>query len=121
MAAAYATTAELAAWLGTDAPADAERLLRRASELLDATVCVAYAVDAATGLPADSDAAEALCDAACAQVEQWVEVGEAHDIDGVAGTPVRIGGLAMQRPGRLSGRALDLLRTAGLMDPWRSA
>ena len=121
MAAAYATTAELAAWLGTDAPEDSERLLRRASELLDATVYGAYAVDAATGLPADSGAAAALRDAACAQVEFWAEVGEAHDLDGGAGSQVSIGGLAMQRPGRLSGRALDLLRTAGLMNPWRSA
>ena len=121
MAAAYATTADLAAWLGTDAPEDSERLLRRASELLDATVYGAYAVDSATGLPADPDAAAALRDAACAQVEFWVEVGEAHDLDGGAGSQVSIGGLAMQRPGRLSGRALDLLRTAGLMNPWRSA
>ena len=45
MTAAYATTADLAAWLGTDAPEDSERLLRRASELLDATVYGAYAVD----------------------------------------------------------------------------
>ena len=121
MAAAYATTADLAAWLGTDAPEDSERLLRRASELLDATVYGAYAVDSATGLPADPDAAAALRDAACAQVEFWVEVGEAHDLDGGAGSQVSVGGLAMQRPGRLSGRALDLLRTAGLMNPWRSA
>ena len=121
MAAAYATTAELAAWLGTDAPPDSERLLSRASELLDATVYVAYAVDSATGLPADPDAAAALRDAACAQVEFWIEVGEVHDLDGGAGGQVSIGGLSMRRPGRLSGRALDLLRTAGLMNPWRSA
>ena len=121
MAAAYATTAQLAEWLGTDAPADAERLLCRASELLDATVYGAYAVDSATGLPADPDAVAALRDAACAQVEFWAEVGEAHDLDGGAGSQVSVGGLSMQRPGRLSARALDLLRTAGLMNPWRSA
>jgi hypothetical protein len=121
MTAAYATPADLAAWLGTDAPEDSERLLRRASELLDANVYGAYAVDSATGLPADPDAAEALRDATCAQVEFWVEVGEAHDLDGGARSQVSIGGLAMQRPGRLSARALDLLRTAGLMNPWRSA
>jgi hypothetical protein len=121
MAAAYATPADLAAWLETDPPADADRLLRRASDLLDATVYGAYAVDAGTGLPADPAAAAALRDAACAQVEFWVEVGEAHDLDGGAGSQVSIGGLAMQRPGRPSGRALDLLRMAGLMNPWRSA
>ena len=121
MAAAYATTADLAAWLGTDAPDDSERLLCRASDLLDATVYGAYAVDAATGLPADPDAAAALRNAACAQVEFWVEVGETHDLDGGAGSQVSVGGLAMQRPGRLADRALDLLRTAGLMNPWRSA
>ena len=120
MTAAYATTAELAEWLGADAPEDAERLLRRASELLDAAVYGAYAVDSATGLPADPDAAAALRDAACAQVEFWTEVGEAHDLDGGAGSQVSIGGLSMQRPGRLARRALDLLRTAGLMSPWRS-
>jgi hypothetical protein len=121
MAAAYATSAELAEWLGTAPPADAGRLLRRASELLDATVYGAYAVDAATGLPADPDAAAALRDAACAQVEFWVEVGEAHDLDGGARSQVSVGGLSMQRPGRLADRALDLLRTAGLMSPRRSA
>lgn len=121
MAAAYATTAELAAWLGTDPPADAERQLRRASELLDATVYGAYSVDSVTGLPADPDAAAVLRDAACAQVEFWVEVGEAHDFDGGAGGQISIGGLAMRRPSRLADRALDLLRTAGLMNPGRSA
>jgi hypothetical protein len=120
MTAAYATAADLAEWLGTEAPADAERLLRRASELLDATVYGAYAVDSLTGLPADPDAAAALRDAACAQVEFWVEVGEAHDIDGGARSQVSIGGLSLQRPGRIADRALDLLRSAGLMSLWRS-
>jgi len=111
---AYATADDLAAWLGRDAPADADRLLARASALLDGVVYVSFAVDE-SGLPCDVEAAAALRDAACAQVEFWLEVCEEHDIDGGAGTQVAVSGLSLQRPRRLADRALDVLRTAGLM------
>jgi hypothetical protein len=114
---AYATSDDLAAWLGKDAPADAARLLTRASALLDGVVYVSFAVDDA-GLPCDAGVAETMRDAACAQVEFWLEVGEEHDVDGGAGSPVTVGGLSFQRPKRLADRALDALRIGGLMSLW---
>lgn len=120
MTAAYATAEDLAAWLGRDAPADAARLLARASALLDVVVYASFATDD-SGLPCDAGAAATLRDAACAQVEFWLEVGEEHDVDGGAGSQVAVGGLSMQRPGRLGDRALDALRTGGLMTLWGQA
>lgn len=115
MAAAYATTAELADWLGSSAPADAERLLLRASETLDSLVTAAFAVDPVTTLPTDADTAAALRDACCAVVEFWAEVGEPNDIDGLAGTPVSTGGYSGRRAPANSVRAIRILRQAGLL------
>lgn len=120
MTAAYATAEDLAAWLGKDAPAGADRLLTRASALLDGVAYVSFAVDE-SGLPSDAGVAATLRDAACAQVEFWIEVGEEHDVDGGAGSLVSVGGLSLQRPTRLADRALDALRTGGLMSFWGQA
>jgi hypothetical protein len=120
MPAAYATSADLAAWLGGEAPADAARQLARASQLLDACVYGTFLIDSQTELPVDAHVAAALRDAACAQVEFWLEVGEEHDIDGGAHRKVSVGGLAYERPARLADRALDVLRNAGLMSAWRT-
>ena len=110
---AYATTDELAAYLGTDAPADAERLLERASDLIDATVVTPYAVDD-DGIPTDPDVAAACSKAACAIVEAWMETGEANDIDGLAGTQYALAGYSGKRAPRIPPRAKDALRCAGL-------
>jgi hypothetical protein len=118
--AAYATADDLAAWLGKGAPDDAGRLLMRASALLDGVVYVSFAADE-SGLPCDAGVAATLRDAACAQVEFWIEVGEEHDVDGGAGSLVAVGGLSLQRPKRLADRALDALRTGGLMSFWGQA
>jgi len=70
---AYATTAQLADFLGVtepELPADAERLLERASEVVDAQVRAPYDVDD-DGLPSDPDIAAAFAAATCAQVEAW--------------------------------------------------
>ena len=117
MTGAYATAEDLAAWLGKNPPADAGRLLTRASSLLDSSVYVSFAVDD-SGLPCDAGVAAVLRDAVCAQVEFWLEVGEEHDVDGGAGSLVSVGGLSIQRPKRLADRALDALRTGGLMSFW---
>jgi len=111
----YATTADLDAFLGAAGPADADRLLLRASELLDAVVVAAFEVDADTELPTDTDIAAALRDAACAQVEQWVEVGEANAIDGLHGTSFALSGYSGRRAPRLAPRARDILHAAGLL------
>jgi len=116
---AYATSEELAAWLGASAPADGDRLLLRASELIDDALIAPFCIDEATQLPTDTDIAAALRDAACAVVEQWIEVGEANDIDGLAGASVAVGSFQGQRAPRISPRALGVLRSAGLMGAGR--
>lgn len=112
----YADSAALAAYLGASAPADAARLLERASDLMDATCIGAYAVDA-EGIPSEPAVAAALSQAVCAQVELWLEAGEGNDVDGLAGTSYSLAGYAGQRPARLAPRALDALRGAGLLTP----
>lgn len=114
-AVAYATAAEYETWSGQSAPSSIERLLTRASGLLDATVTASFVVDSDSGLPADAAEAEALRDAACAQVRFWVETGEEHDIDGLAGTTVSIGGVSGKRPPVLAPQALRILRKAMLL------
>lgn len=113
MAAVYATRAELAAFLGVDAPAQAERLLRRASELVEDTVIVGWEVDD-NGQPAEPGVVEAFRNAVCAQVEFWLEVGEEHDVTNQRGT-IGVGDLNVSTlPGTLSHRAARHLRRAGL-------
>ncbi|GFH36633.1 hypothetical protein [Streptomyces pacificus] len=79
----YATTTQLANYLGTAPPLDSARLLRQASVLLDTDFLLTaiYDVDTA-GIPTDSEVAQAFADAVCAQVEFWGEVGEETDISG---------------------------------------
>ncbi|MFI9339967.1 hypothetical protein ACIG0D_01625 [Streptomyces sp. NPDC052773] len=80
----YATTAQLADYLDPeDPPADAARLLRRASKLLDSDFLKAavYDVDSA-GMPTDPEVAAAFAEAVCAQTEFWMEVGVENDISG---------------------------------------
>lgn len=115
MTVAYATSGQLAAWTGRPAPADAERLLARASELVDAAVRAAFDVDGVTGLPSDADVAAVLADATCAVVEAWAEVGEANDVDGLAGTQVTVGAFTGRRAPVVPPRAARLLAAAGLL------
>lgn len=87
----YATKADLADYIGveeTNLPVDAERLLERASELMDA---------AALGRidPNNAEHIEVVKKATCAQVEFWVQAGEQQDVAG----PIegyRIGGVQIQ-------------------------
>lgn len=116
--AAHSTLADLAEWLGTEAPAGAERLLRRASELVDAHTTTCYATDEETGLATDEEECgylAALRDATCAQVEQWILAGEHNDIDGMAGQDVSTMGLSVTRPRRLAPRAATILRSVDLL------
>lgn len=120
---AYATSSDLAGWLGATPPGDAARLLARASELLDAALIgVVYPVDD-DGNPTRPDHQATFRKAVCAQVEWWIETG---DETGAAGqySSVSIGSVGLVRansattgrpPGRLCPRALDVLRVAGLM------
>jgi hypothetical protein len=72
----YATPEQLTAWTGQPAPADAERLLARASEdIEDALLTAEYAVNS-TGMPTDPAVVSALADAVCAQVEYQLATGD---------------------------------------------
>jgi hypothetical protein len=73
----YADTADLtsAPWSVSDLPANADRLLVRASQMVRGTTRTAiYAVDD-TGMPTDPDVAAAFRDATCAQVSAWIAAG----------------------------------------------
>jgi len=111
----YAETSDLVAMLpdGLTAPADATRLLIRASRAIDSALRTAvYAVDD-DGVPTDTLLAAALLDATCEQAAWWLETG---DEQGVAGTitsagsgggPYWSGGVPW-----LSPAAMDILRGA---------
>ena len=114
---AYATTEELAAYLGAPAPDDAARLLERASEAVDELVCARFRLDPGTGLVLDARIAAALSGATCAVAEQWLEVGEANDVDGLAGSSVTVGGAGGytgRRAPAVAPRAVRILKSAGL-------
>lgn len=120
MTVAYASAAQLqasvsaAVWASVNA-ADVDRLLARATELVDDHCFGAFAVDSDTNLPTDTDVADALRDATCAQVEFWVEVGEEHDVAGVAGRQVSIARFSIDRlPPVLAPRARRFLDDQGL-------
>ncbi|MCA6093487.1 hypothetical protein LE181_15125 [Streptomyces sp. SCA3-4] len=119
----YSTPEQLSTWLGTPAPADAERLISRASEDIDSALLTAiYPVDD-DGDPLDPRIAQALADATCAQVEWQLATGD--DGTGAAGQwdSVSIGPVSLSgRTGRTAGasgvelapRADRALRRAGL-------
>jgi hypothetical protein len=119
----YATVDDLEVWLpaGRFAELDADdavRVLRRASEVIDSFVTAWFAVDDTTGIPTDETTADAVRDACCAQVEFWLEVGEEHDLTGLAGTSAGVGSLRVDRlPPTLAPRALRALNAAGLLAP----
>lgn len=122
MARIYATAAEYATYSGQTAPADVDRQLRRASEVVDDVLLAAvYDVDAA-GMPTASDVVGALSDAACAQVEYWAAVGEDVDTAGPV-QAVSIGSVSLTYgagadragPSRVAPRAVRHLARAGLL------
>lgn len=124
----YATSGDLADYLGTAPPAGARRLLvqatRRVDELLIAAV---YPVDG-DGMPTDPRVAEALRDATCAQVAWFVELGDEQG-SGAAErySMVRIGDVQLSggsasagADGRFAPDTVRILRGAGLLSghPW---
>lgn len=119
----YATPEQLADATGQPAPADAVRLLTRASEdVEDALRTAVYDTDA-TGMPTDPDVRDALAAATCAQAEYVAAQG--GDDTGAAGQwgAVSIGPVSMSdRKGGPVGsdvdigpRALRTLTRAGLL------
>ncbi|WP_086765341.1 hypothetical protein [Streptomyces bobili] len=93
----YATTTQLAEYLGEAPPLDSARLLLEASRMLDRDFLTpaVYDVDSVTGMPTDSEVAAAFAEAVCAQVQFWGEVGEETDISGPL-QGVTIGSVSLQ-------------------------
>jgi hypothetical protein len=114
----YATSVQLTTYTGAAAPADADRLLARASETIDQALLTAtYAVDS-TGTATDADVLDALQKATCAQVEFWLTSDEEEDVLGptqgyaVGGMQVQFGaGENRTTPLYLAPRAARHLRT----------
>ncbi|MET9510760.1 hypothetical protein ABZX62_20260 [Streptomyces flavidovirens] len=102
MARVFATVAELETYTGTTAPANAARLLARASRLVSAaTKAALYDVDA-SGYPSDTDVRDAFRDATCAQVDVWAgrdAVADGTGDDPAAGpwTSIKAGDLSFSR------------------------
>jgi hypothetical protein len=108
---AYATTADLQDYLGAESelPADAGRLLERASEL------IAYVCQPTRQIETDEEGAAVLSKATCAQVEFWMTTDESHAILAPTGSH-SIGSLSISdQPGQIAPRARIILAPAGLM------
>ena len=116
---AYATTTELAEYLGldeTDLPDDAERLLDRASEMIDY-----YTLNK---IDTDKELHEqAAKKATVAQVEWWIELGDELGLTAVF-NQISIGNFSAQTGGqqqesqisKLAPRAKQELFKAGLLN-----
>lgn len=128
MARVFATVEEYEAYTGTAAPANAGRLLARASRLVSAaTVAALYDTDPA-GYPSDTDVRDAFRDATCAQVEVWArrDAAAAGEVDDPAASPwtsISAGGLSFSRQSApvavaedtaLTPEAAEILAEAGL-------
>lgn len=119
----YATPADLANYLGLDeAPADAQRLLARASEAVDDNLVTAvYATDD-DGYPTDTLQREAVKLAACAVVEWWGDERGTGDETGAASVwnSVSAGSVSLSRtvsPGGASGGTGSTQVKAGALPP----
>jgi hypothetical protein len=112
----YATVDDLHAYLGVDPPADSQRLLARAQDLLDAETISSFFVTDANGNPTDPVVIAGLNKACCAQVEFWIASGDELDELGnwtsyaIAGVSVTRAAMTWQRRSRLCPRAKDALR-----------
>ncbi|MEU3710491.1 hypothetical protein [Streptomyces catenulae] len=95
----YAAREQLAAYLGTALPDDAERLLARASEDIDAALLTAIYRTDEMGYPVEARIRAALASAVCAEVEYWLATGEDGTGTGEQWDAVSIG------PVSLSGRS----------------
>lgn len=118
----YATSEQLGTYLDTPVPADAARLLVRASEVVnDHTITAVYDTDDG-GNPTDSVVLEALSKAVSAQVEYWLAGDEEDDVlgpvvsVGISGVQLQYGsGVNRPTPSYLAPRAARHLRSAGLL------
>lgn len=126
--AAYASLADLQAYIGAPPASGDDRLLQRASDLIDAALIASrYNVDV-LGNPTDAADITALQQAVCAQVESWKATGDERGDLGqwqeMSLGPARLVRRMSSRSGSLAGggiggarlapRAQEVLVTAGL-------
>lgn len=116
---AYATHAQLTDWIGSSQTVpeqpESDRLLERASTLIDrATVAAIYDTDA-NGIPSADDIIQVFADATCAQVAYWIATDD--ELGQTAGlTQVTQGGAHLTgRFPRLAPQAYDVLLAGGLI------
>lgn len=110
----HATKAQLETWLGEAAPANADRLLQRASSLIDALVVAPYA-KRADGTIIDTKVSTALRDATTAQVEWWIQTGDATEASARFESSGK--GVSVKSTGRrLAPQAEDALFIGGLLN-----
>lgn len=127
----YATSAEVAAYLGVPAPDNVVALIRKASSMVRDITRVALYDTLPSGLPEDDDKRIAMSEAVCAQIEAWQASG-INPVGGAAGRDVAIasqsadggsvtyGNLVTaeeveKASNRLCGMAVQILRDAGLV------
>lgn len=92
----YATSGDLANYLQAAPPVDADRLLARATDIIDRlTITARYVVDA-DNEPTDPAVIAALTKATCAQVAWWIETGDEWAL-GSAYASVSIGSVSLSR------------------------
>ncbi|MFF7829722.1 hypothetical protein ACFZCM_31355 [Streptomyces rochei] len=94
----YATTTDLANYLGAAPPLDAQQLLDAASRMLETRVLAYCRYDVTDlGMPSDPDVAKAISRAVCAQVAWWGEIGDSTGAAGVGYGSVSIGSVNLGR------------------------
>jgi hypothetical protein len=117
----YATSTELATWLGTAAPANADRLLTIAAHRIKRVIRHALYDTDTDGEATDEDVIAALRDATCAQVQYMTVTGDETGATRGA-TALSLGAASVSfaaptdrdgEPG-LSDVAADILINAGL-------
>jgi hypothetical protein len=97
----YATSTDLANYLGAAPPVDADRLLAEATTLLDSRVLrLCWYVVGDDGLPTDPLVISALSRAVCAQARWWDELGgSTTGADSAGWSSVSLGSLSLSRSG----------------------
>lgn len=83
MPGSYATAADWDRYGKGPAPADIDRLIERATELMDSDVLLTAVYDVNTsGMPTHADVITAFARSVIAQIEFWKDVGEQVDTSG---------------------------------------